>query len=104
MNRMLLRKRVIIDFENKGCPEHHITLLLEYFEDMMAKAASISCHRASYTLAGRTMASQRGLDGYSLEIERMLDNPDLDKSDQVWTGAFTNGESTLEVMGCLEEC
>jgi hypothetical protein len=34
----------------------------------------------------------------------MIDNPDLEKNDYVWTGTFTHGQNSLKVMGCLEAC
>jgi hypothetical protein len=103
MNKMLM-KRVIIDVENEGCLDAHIALLLDCFENLMATAASASCRRAYYELADLTLASRQGLGAYSIEIERMLDNPGLEKTDHVWTGTFTNGQQRLKVMGCLEAC
>jgi hypothetical protein len=103
MNKMLM-KRVIIDLENEGCPEAHIAPLLDCFENLMATAASASCRRAYYELADLPLASRQGLGAYSLEIERMLNNPGLEKTDHVWTGTFTDGQCRLKVMGCLEAC
>lgn len=103
MSKMLM-KRVIIDVENEGCPEAHIAPLLDCFENLMATAASASCRRAYYKLADLTLASRQGLGAYSIEIERMMDNPALEKTDHVWTGTFTNGQHSLKVMGCLEAC
>ena len=99
-----LMKRVIIDVENEGCPEAHIAPLLDCFESLMATAASASCRRAYYELGDLTLASRQGLGVYSLEIARMMDNPDLKKTDHVWTGIFTDGQHSLKVMGCLEAC
>jgi hypothetical protein len=103
MNKMLM-KRVIVDVQNEGCPEAHITPLLDCFENLMAKAASASCRRAYYELADLTLASRQGLGAYSIEIERMIDNPGLEKNDHVWTGTFTDDQHSLKVMGCLETC
>jgi hypothetical protein len=103
MNKKLM-KRVIIDVENKGCPEAHIALLLDCFENLMATAASASCRRAYYELGDLTLASRKGLGAYSIEIERMMDDPDLESTDHTWTGIFTDGQNSLMVMGCLEDC
>ena len=99
-----LMKRVIIDVQNEGCPEAHIAALLDCFEKLMATAASASCRRAYYELADLTLASRQGLGAYSIEIERMMDNLGLEKTDHVWTGTFTDGQNSLKVMGCLEAC
>ena len=99
-----LMKRVIIDVENEGCPEAHIAPLLDCFENLMATAASASCRRAYYELGDLTLASRKGLGAYSIEIERMMDNPALKNTDHVWTGIFTDGQNSLTVMGCLEDC
>jgi len=103
MNKKLM-KRVIMDVQNEGCPEAHIAPLLDCFENLMATAASASCRRAYYALADLTLASRQGLGAYSIEIERMMDNPGLEKNDHVWTGTFTDGQNSLKVMGCLEAC
>jgi hypothetical protein len=99
-----LMKRVIIDVQNEGCPEAHIAPLLDCFESLMATAASASCRRAYYELGDLTLASRKGLGAYSIEIERMMDNPALKNTDHVWTGIFTDGHNSLKVMGCLEAC
>jgi len=99
-----LMKRVIIDVQNEGCPEAHIAPLLDCFESLMATAASASCRRAYYELGDLTLASRKGLGAYSIEIERMMDNPALKNTDHVWTGIFTDGHNRLTVMGCLEDC
>jgi hypothetical protein len=99
MNKMLM-KRVIIDVQNQGCPEAHITPLLECFEGLMASIARTGARRASFELADLRLASQRGLGAYSLEMERMLGAP----GDHIWTGTFADGQRTLRVMGCLEAC
>ena len=99
-----LMKRVIIDVENEGCPEAHIAPLLDCFENLMATAASASCRRAYYELGDLTLASRKGLGAYSIEMERMMDNPGLEKNAHVWTGTFTDGHNRLTVMGCLEDC
>lgn len=103
MNKTLM-KRVIIDIENEGCPEADLPKLLDCFEGLMAKAASLNCRRASFELADLTLPSRQELSGYSLEIERLLNEPGIEKNDQVWTGIFTNGQHRLKVMGGLEDC
>jgi hypothetical protein len=103
MNKKLM-KRVIMDVQNEGCPEAHIAPLLDCFENLMATVASASCRRAYYELADLTLASRQGLGTYSIEIERMMNNPSLEKNDYVWTGTFTDGQHSLKVMGCLEAC
>ncbi|WP_412057393.1 hypothetical protein [Bartonella sp. DGB2] len=88
----------IIDVQNENCTALEKENLLDIFEYTMKSMACTLASKSWYALEDYGTAKQRGIDQFTLMMER---KDSLDGDDYFWVGVFENGDKRLEVMGIL---
>ena len=94
----LYYKAFIEDIQNDKCTDQEIERLVDVYASTVKRMATTLARRAHYELADFHMSKQRGIDGFSLTIERKNI-----ASVEHYSGSFQNGQKNLKVIAVLEK-
>ena len=90
-------KAFIEDIRNDKCTDAEIENLLDIFEYAVKHTATTLARKAWFELKDFSTAKQRGVEGFTLTLERK----NIDGQEQ-WYGDFEYGSKNLKVIGSLE--
>lgn len=91
-------KAFIEDIRNDKCTDAEIENLLDIFEYAVKHTATTLASKAWFELKDFSTAKQRGVEGFTLTLERK----NIDGQEQ-WYGDFEYGTKNLKVIGSLEK-
>jgi len=91
-------KAMIEDVRNDKCTDAELEALLDAFEYATKHMATTLARRAWFELKDFRTAKQRGIDRFTLTLERR----EVCKQEQ-WWGEFEYGSKRLKVIGTLEK-
>lgn len=94
----LFYKAMIEDVQNEKCSDAELEALLDAFEYTIKKTATTLARKAWFELEDYATAKQRGIDRFTLTLERKQIS-----GQEQWHGTFENGSKKLKVIGCLEK-
>ena len=92
----LFYKATIEDIQNDQCTEAEMENLLDIFESTVKRMATTLARKAWFELADYATAKQRGIDRFTLMVERR----EVSGQEQ-WYGTFENGSKKLKIIGTL---
>lgn len=94
----LFGKILIEDFQNEKCSDAELEALLDTFEYTVKKMATTLARESYYILKDYTTSRQRGIEGFTLTLERK----NVTDHEQ-WHGVFEYGDKNLMVIGTFQE-
>lgn len=94
----LFYKAMIEDIQNDKCTDAELEALLDAFEYTVKKMATTLARKSWYALEDYATSKQRGIDSFTLMLERR--NVNLQEQ---WHGTFEYGSKNLKIIGTLEK-
>lgn len=94
----LFYKAMIEDVQNDRCSDAEIENLLDVYESTVKRIATTLARRSWFELTDFATTKQRGIDRFTLMIERRHIS-----GQEQWWGTFEYGSKKLKVIATLEK-
>jgi len=91
-------KAMIEDVQNEKCSDSELEALLDAFQQTVKHIATTPARKAWFELKDYSTSKQRGIDRFTLLLERRNIN-----GHEQWWGTFEYGGKNLKVIGTLEK-